>query len=582
MNLDLYTPKFHLEQHPIVLMRPSVRPPYSWVGHIPFAYLAIDLLRPRSLVELGTDSGNSYLAFCKAVRTLDLSTRCTAVDSWKGDEHTGRYGEDVYLTLRALHDPLYGEFSRLLRTRFDEALPEFADASIDLLHIDGLHTYEAVKHDFESWLPKLSERAIVLLHDTNVHEREFGVWRFFGELRTRYPNFEFRHGNGLGIVVVGTEVPAPFLQFVHAAQAEPETYRSFFEALAGTLVSAEDGLPANGVEVGTTASARLYYRKADQAFDESRTVSQVLPSTEGVFDLDLLVPRAGDADFLRIDPVDLPGVFEIVRVTLDCGNSGKPGVIDNLRERIGQTSGDLLQAEADSGVGLSSLGNDPNLEINVRDLLADCDANKPVNVVLRIRYEAVVVDPPSQRLLRTQAALLANLREDAANRIAPSSSADAAIEAQLPANRPLSPLRESMTAEGIAELEDRLDRRLRDAMQAVHSDLDSIRDRIEQSGKEIEANWERRHASFERASAQLRNDIRTLEAFLRDEFVSKQDKHYANLDTMLRSLESRLAEQADRAREEMQGHHERLGRIEDKLDRLEKRTLWGMIKPGRG
>ncbi|MBO9663797.1 MAG: class I SAM-dependent methyltransferase [Dokdonella sp.] len=560
-------------------MRPSVRPPYSWVGHIPFAYLAVDLLRPRSFVELGTDSGNSYLAFCKAVRTLGLTTRCTAVDSWKGDEHTGRYGEDVYVTLRAVHDPLYGEFSRLLRTRFDDALPEFADASIDLLHIDGLHTYEAVRHDFESWLPKLSERAIVLLHDTNVHEREFGVWKFFDELHTRYPSFEFRHGNGLGIVVVGSEVPAPFLQFVHAAQAEPDTYRSFFEALAGTLVSAEDGLPANGVDVGTTAAARLYYRKAGETFDESRAVSQVLPSTEGVFDLELVVPRAGDADFLRIDPVDLPGVFEIVSVTLDCGNSGEPGAIDNLRERIGQANGDLLQTEIVSGVGLSSFGNDPNLEIKIDDLLASCDANKPVNVGLRIRYEAVVVDPPSRRLLLTQAAVLANLRESATNRIDPLSSADLATGAQSRANPPSAPhLRETMTAESIAQLEERLEGRLREAMQTLHSDVQTIRERIERSGEEMEANWERRHASFERALAQLRNDIRTFDDFLRDNFVSGQDKHYENLDTTLRSLQSYLDEQADRTRQEMQQHRQRLGQIEEKLGRLENRSLWSMIK----
>ena len=118
---------FRIEDHPVLFLRPRLTPPYSWGGHIPFAYLAVDLLRPRRFVELGTHSGNSYLAFCQAVAALGLETECVAIDSWEGDEHAQFYGEGVYRDLQAYHDPRYGAFSRLHRGYFDEAVPTFAE-----------------------------------------------------------------------------------------------------------------------------------------------------------------------------------------------------------------------------------------------------------------------------------------------------------------------------------------------------------------------------------------------------------------------------------------------------------------------
>lgn len=181
----------------------------GWWGHVPFAHWIIGASKPRVFVELGTQHGVSYYAFCEAVLRNRLDTRCYAVDTWKGDEQAGHYGEDVYSRFRRLHDERYGSFSAPLRCTFDEALQYMLDASIDLLHIDGFHTYEAVRHDFEAWRPKLSERAVVLFHDTNVRAGNFGVCRLWEELQEAYPCFEFLHGHGLGVLVFGQAVALP-------------------------------------------------------------------------------------------------------------------------------------------------------------------------------------------------------------------------------------------------------------------------------------------------------------------------------------------------------------------------------------
>ena len=181
--------------------------PGAWAGHLPFAFWLVGALRPDLVVELGTHSGNSYFSFCQALAALHPAGRAYAVDTWKGDEHAGFYGEDVFADVSAYNEAHYAGFSTLLRQTFDAARPYFADGSIDLLHIDGMHSYEQVRYDFESWQAAVSPRGVVLFHDIGVRENGFGVWRLWDELTQRFPSFAFTHSHGLGVLGVGPGQP---------------------------------------------------------------------------------------------------------------------------------------------------------------------------------------------------------------------------------------------------------------------------------------------------------------------------------------------------------------------------------------
>jgi methyltransferase family protein len=227
---------FDALEHPICLSQPARLAASAWIEHVPFGMYLVAALRPRVLVELGTYRGVSYCAFCQAVKELMLDTRCYAVDTWEGDPHKGFYGPEILAELRRYHDPLYGAFSSLIRGQFKDVAQCFESGSVDLCHIDGYHQYEAVKDDYETWLPKMSERGIVVFHDTNVYERDFGVWQLWQTLQARYPHFEMIHGHGLGVLSVGSQIPTGLQPLFSATPEEALRIRRFFFHLGERLV----------------------------------------------------------------------------------------------------------------------------------------------------------------------------------------------------------------------------------------------------------------------------------------------------------------------------------------------------------
>src|SRR6056300_491385 len=209
----------------------------AWLGHIPFAYWLINEIKPKIFVELGTHGGGSYFSFCDSVLDNGLKTKCYAVDTWTGDKQAGYYNDSIFDQVSSINSSKYASFSKLYRTTFDSALSNFEDRSIDLLHIDGFHTLEAVTHDYETWRPKLSENALVLFHDTKVFRDDFGVHEFWANLISEVEDstFEFMHSHGLGVFCLNHEIN--FERDIIPKDMNASEFRSLFE-IAGSRVEA--------------------------------------------------------------------------------------------------------------------------------------------------------------------------------------------------------------------------------------------------------------------------------------------------------------------------------------------------------
>jgi len=290
----------NLSEIPYLLRFPQrVVEPLNWVGHIPFAFQIVAVLQPKTIVELGTFKGNSYLAFCQAVHRLKFDTRCFAVDTWEGDEQNGFYGQIVLEELRAYHDPEYGHFSTLVQSTFDDAVSQFQNKSIDLLHIDGLHSYDAVKHDFDLWLPKVSDQGIVLFHDTHVHIKGYGVGKLWNELKRTYDYIEFKHCNGLGVLFAGSLVPEKLIQSLKNIPPQ------FYSILGDRFI--EQHL----LKKSSTGVSKLYIDRGS-GFDESDCiVRNIVPATDRI-DFDL--PAYSNLKSIRFDPIEYDAIITINKI----------------------------------------------------------------------------------------------------------------------------------------------------------------------------------------------------------------------------------------------------------------------------
>jgi predicted O-methyltransferase YrrM len=167
----------------------------AWRGLGSLGYEIVRHVKPRIVVELGSHGGFSAFCLGLALRDLGLGGRLYAVDTWQGDPQTGEYGDEIFLDDRAALG--LQETVIPLRMTFEEA-SRAIEPGVDLLHVDGWHTFAAVRRDFATFRPLLSRRAIVMFHDVRTIYR--GMRWFWALMRLRYESCTVPYMHGLGII----------------------------------------------------------------------------------------------------------------------------------------------------------------------------------------------------------------------------------------------------------------------------------------------------------------------------------------------------------------------------------------------
>ena len=172
----------------------------AWKGHFEFSMFLVNYIKPNIVVELGVDYGHS--TFCLASPNIGT---VYAIDCFEGDIHAGfKTTENIFKDFKTklLNKSLLLSDNIIpIKGYFDDVVLTF-DKQIDILHIDGLHTYEAVKNDFEKWSVKTNPNAVIIMHDVIAYSDSVG--KFFNEIE--FPKFYFTHSAGLGVVCKNQQV----------------------------------------------------------------------------------------------------------------------------------------------------------------------------------------------------------------------------------------------------------------------------------------------------------------------------------------------------------------------------------------
>jgi predicted O-methyltransferase YrrM len=150
-------------------------------------------LNPETIVEIGAGNGGTLYMWSRGIDSSELVTSID-VRFLTGKRLLRNYSTDA--KVRLINDD-----SRSQRT-IDKLKRTLDGASIDLLYIDGDHSYEGVKSDFEMYSNLVKDGGIVMLDDID-NQDYLGVVEAWNEISAKHETSTIgRPGERQGVVLL--------------------------------------------------------------------------------------------------------------------------------------------------------------------------------------------------------------------------------------------------------------------------------------------------------------------------------------------------------------------------------------------
>jgi predicted O-methyltransferase YrrM len=171
--------------------------------------LLIKRIGPRAILEIGTGSGGTLFLF---TRMASADAKVISVDLPKG-----KFGGGYPVWKSGLFKSFARDDQAVCLIRADSHKPEtllevrkiLDNRPVDFLFIDGDHTYEGVRKDFEMYSPLVRNGGIIAFHDICPRPKEnaVGVPDFWKEISVKYQSRNIlkdsaQGGCGIGVLLL--------------------------------------------------------------------------------------------------------------------------------------------------------------------------------------------------------------------------------------------------------------------------------------------------------------------------------------------------------------------------------------------